>query len=48
MVASSLQWGHSKSLNATSTTGAPGVPKLGWNSVFSLSRSGLKGLELTS
>ena len=34
--------GHSKSLNSTSTTGAPGVPKLGCRSVFSLSSSRLE------
>ena len=48
MLASSLQYGHSKSLKATITTLAPGVPKLGENSVFSLSRSALNGLLFTS
>ena len=47
-MASSLQYGHSKSLKLTITTVAPGVPKLGENSVFSLSRSALKGLLATS
>src|SRR5438552_12372110 len=48
MVASSLQYGHWKSLNSTSTAVAPGVPMLGSYCVLSRSMSFLKGLELMS
>ena len=44
ILASSLQYGHSKSLNVTITTGAPGVPKLGGELRLDLVQLGLEGV----